>query len=172
MGHCDSPAHVSGYGGVCGADGGTAGAAAATRGRRRSSREFASHSEHSEQAEQGIGSRGATGFVRAAGKWSLLLFVRFYQIFLSPFFGGACKFYPSCSKYGYEAIARHGAWRGSLLAMKRLLRCRPFTKGGFDPVPDVEERVELDAQQLSNDARGSQGKPFATSAQGEQECAQ
>jgi hypothetical protein len=74
--------------------------------------------------------------VRSAGKWTLLLFVRFYQIFLSPFFGGACKFYPSCSRYGYEAIARHGAWRGSVLAAKRLLRCRPFTKGGFDPVPD------------------------------------
>jgi hypothetical protein len=71
-----------------------------------------------------------------AGKWMLLFFVRFYQIFLSPFFGGACKFYPSCSRYGYEAIARHGAWRGSVLAAKRLLRCRPFTTGGFDPVPD------------------------------------
>ena len=85
----------------------------------------------------GLGSQQRlSASVRAAGKWALLLFVRFYQIFLSPFFGGACKFYPSCSKYGYEAIARHGAWRGSLLAMKRLLRCRPFTKGGFDPVPD------------------------------------
>jgi putative membrane protein insertion efficiency factor len=81
---------------------------------------------------------GMRGYARAAGKWLLLLLVRIYQIFLSPFFGGACKFYPSCSKYGYEAIARHGAWRGSVLAAKRLLRCRPFTKGGFDPVPDVE----------------------------------
>jgi hypothetical protein len=62
-----------------------------------------------------------------------------YIVFLSPFFGGACKFYPSCSRYGYEAIARHGAWRGSVLAIKRLLRCRPFTKGGFDPVPDVDD---------------------------------
>ncbi|MGH9747078.1 MAG: membrane protein insertion efficiency factor YidD [Candidatus Acidiferrales bacterium] len=89
-------------------------------------------SGHGANSHQGIGAR-----VRVAGRWGLLLFVRFYQIFLSPFFGGACKFYPSCSKYGYEAIARHGAWRGSVLAMKRLLRCRPFTKGGFDPVPDV-----------------------------------
>jgi len=80
--------------------------------------------------------------VRSAGKWTLLLFVRFYQVFLSPFFGGACKFYPSCSRYGYEAIARHGAWRGSALALKRLLRCRPFTKGGFDPVPDVVVEAE------------------------------
>ena len=119
MGHCDSPAHVSGYGGVRRADGRAAETAAAAGG------------------GDGRGSqKRLSASVRAAGKWALLLFVRFYQIFLSPFFGGACKFYPSCSKYGYEAIARHGAWRGSLLAMKRLLRCRPFTKGGFDPVPD------------------------------------
>ena len=122
MGHCDSPAHVSGYGGVRGADERTA--------------------ETSAEARRDVGKS-----VRAAGKWTLLLFVRFYQVFLSPFFGGACKFYPSCSKYGYEAIARHGAWHGSLLAMKRLLRCRPFTKGGFDPVPDElgdhSERTEL-----------------------------
>jgi putative membrane protein insertion efficiency factor len=166
MGHCDSPAHVSGYGGVCGADGGTAEVAAATRDRGRSSREFAG------RAEREIGSRGGTGFLRAAGKWVLLLFVRFYQIFLSPFFGGACKFYPSCSKYGYEAIARHGAWRGSVLAMKRLLRCRPFTKGGFDPVPDVDEHSGSIAWHGNSSLRESQGKPFANSAQGKQGCAQ
>jgi uncharacterized protein len=62
--------------------------------------------------------------------------VAFYRIFLSTFFGGSCKFYPSCSVYAQEAIARHGAQRGSWLALERLLRCRPFTKGGFDPVPD------------------------------------
>jgi putative membrane protein insertion efficiency factor len=62
------------------------------------------------------------------------------MIFLSPFLGGACKFEPSCSNYAYEAIARHGAGRGTVLALKRLLRCRPFTVGGFDPVPDSVER--------------------------------
>jgi putative membrane protein insertion efficiency factor len=55
------------------------------------------------------------------------------------FFGGSCKFYPSCSVYAQEAIAKHGARRGSWLALRRLLRCRPFTKGGFDPVPDGDE---------------------------------
>ena len=68
--------------------------------------------------------------------WFLLGFVRCYQIFLGPFLGGACKFYPSCSNYAYQAIERHGARRGFVLAMKRLGRCRPFTKGGYDPVPD------------------------------------
>ena len=133
MGHCDSSAHASGYGGVCAADGRIAETNAAPRDRRHGDER-----KPGTRAEQTIGAR-ETGFVRGAGKWSLLLFVRFYQIFLSPFFGGACKFYPSCSKYGYEAIARHGARRGSLLAMKRLLRCRPFTKGGYDPVPDLDE---------------------------------
>lgn len=68
--------------------------------------------------------------------WFLLGFLRCYQIFLGPFLGGACKFYPSCSNYAYQAIERHGARRGFILAMKRLGRCRPFTRGGFDPVPD------------------------------------
>ncbi|HUJ30795.1 MAG TPA: membrane protein insertion efficiency factor YidD [Candidatus Acidoferrum sp.] len=76
---------------------------------------------------------------QSPGSWVLLAFVRFYIVFLSPFFGGACKFYPSCSNYAREAIAMHGARRGMALAAKRLLRCRPFTKGGFDPVPEPEE---------------------------------
>lgn len=73
-----------------------------------------------------------------AASWPLLLFVRFYQIFFSPFLGGACKFYPSCSRYAQEAIVMHGARRGAWLAIKRLGRCRPFTKGGFDPVPEPD----------------------------------
>ena len=51
-----------------------------------------------------------------------------------------CKFYPSCSCYAYEAIARYGALRGLRLAAGRLLRCSPFTHGGYDPVPEPEER--------------------------------
>ena len=140
MGHCDSSAHFRGNGGVRAVDGRVDEVDAAAGGRRAGGG-FDSWS----RSMPGIGMRG---YARAAGKWLLLLLVRFYQIFLSPFFGGACKFYPSCSKYGYEAIARHGAWRGSVLAGKRLLRCRPFTKGGFDPVPDLDsdssgERREL-----------------------------
>jgi putative membrane protein insertion efficiency factor len=69
----------------------------------------------------------------------LLALVRAYQALLSPFFGGACKFYPSCSHYAYQAIERHGARRGVWLALKRLGRCRPFSQGGYDPVPQNEE---------------------------------
>jgi putative membrane protein insertion efficiency factor len=69
----------------------------------------------------------------------LLLFVRAYQVLLSPFLGGACRFYPSCSRYAAEAIERHGAGRGGWLALRRLLRCRPFSPGGVDLVPETLE---------------------------------
>jgi uncharacterized protein len=68
------------------------------------------------------------------------------MIFFSPFFGGACKFQPSCSNYAHEAILRHGAKRGAVLAMKRLLRCRPFTIGGFDPVPEPNPAAAPDGE--------------------------
>ena len=81
---------------------------------------------------------------RSAGAWALLFVLRLYMMLLAPFVGGACKFYPSCSNYAYEAVARHGARRGSVLAIKRLLRCRPFTQGGVDPVPEeLPERQGL-----------------------------
>lgn len=81
-------------------------------------------------------SRRAVDHPRSIGSWVLLLLLRMYIVFLSPFFGGACKFYPSCSNYAKEAIDRHGARRGTVLALKRLLRCHPFTRGGVDLVPD------------------------------------
>jgi len=49
--------------------------------------------------------------------------------------GGACRFYPSCSEYAYEAVKRHGAIKGGILALKRILKCHPFHPGGVDPVP-------------------------------------
>jgi uncharacterized protein len=64
-----------------------------------------------------------------------LALIKFYQIFLSPVLGPACRFIPTCSEYAYQAIAAHGLLRGGLMAMKRILRCHPFGPGGFDPVP-------------------------------------
>ncbi|MCL2190979.1 MAG: membrane protein insertion efficiency factor YidD [Treponema sp.] len=61
--------------------------------------------------------------------------VRFYQYAISPYLPPSCRFYPSCSAYAIEAIERYGVPRGSLLALKRILRCHPFCAGGFDPVP-------------------------------------
>jgi uncharacterized protein len=68
---------------------------------------------------------------------ALLFFLRSYQAFISPLMPSACKFHPTCSQYAHEAVARFGARRGTWLATKRLLRCRPFHAGGFDPVPDA-----------------------------------
>ena len=61
--------------------------------------------------------------------------IRGYQLAISPMFGPRCRFYPSCSHYGLEAIETHGALRGTWLTVKRIARCHPFHEGGFDPVP-------------------------------------
>jgi putative membrane protein insertion efficiency factor len=64
-----------------------------------------------------------------------LLLIRFYQNFISPMLPASCRFYPSCSQYGYEAIAKYGIIRGGAMAAWRILRCNPFNRGGYDPVP-------------------------------------
>lgn len=69
------------------------------------------------------------------GQRLLIGAIRVYQIALSPYFGSHCRFSPTCSQYAREAIARHGAWRGSWLALCRLGRCHPRHPGGYDPVP-------------------------------------
>ena len=61
--------------------------------------------------------------------------VRGYQLLLSPFAGGACRFTPSCSDYAMEAIAEHGLMRGIGLSLRRVSRCHPLGRSGFDPVP-------------------------------------
>ncbi|MFZ0639366.1 MAG: membrane protein insertion efficiency factor YidD [Candidatus Acidiferrales bacterium] len=80
--------------------------------------------------------------LRGISRWLALASVRVYQIFLGPFFGGGCKFQPSCSAYAYEAIERFGARQGARLAIGRLMRCRPFSKGGYDPVPEESSERE------------------------------
>jgi putative membrane protein insertion efficiency factor len=61
--------------------------------------------------------------------------IRFYQLFISPLLLPSCRYWPSCSAYAAEAIAIHGALRGSWLAARRLLRCHPWGGSGYDPVP-------------------------------------
>jgi len=66
----------------------------------------------------------------------LLALIRLYQKTISPGLPeGTCRFYPSCSHYGYQAIYRYGALKGSTMAAWRILRCNPFNPGGYDPVP-------------------------------------
>lgn len=77
--------------------------------------------------------------VTKTSQWLALAGIRAYRIFLGPFFGGACRFEPSCSAYAYEAIQRFGAARGTWLGVKRVLRCRPLSAGGYDPVPEKSE---------------------------------
>ncbi|MBR5310670.1 MAG: membrane protein insertion efficiency factor YidD [Oscillospiraceae bacterium] len=65
-----------------------------------------------------------------------LLIIRFYQTAISPYKRPCCRYYPTCSSYAYTAINRFGAMRGGLLGFIRILRCHPFHKGGYDPVPE------------------------------------
>lgn len=65
----------------------------------------------------------------------LILSVRGYQVSISPLLPASCRYFPSCSAYAVEALQRHGALKGSWLAARRILRCHPFTPGGYDPVP-------------------------------------
>ena len=109
MGHSHSSAPLSGASAVCSARSGIAGLAA------------------------------EPGRLNRASVWLLLAGVRFYQVVLAPLTFSVCKFYPSCSRYATEAIARHGARRGLRLAAARLWRCRPGTQGGYDPVPELED---------------------------------
>jgi hypothetical protein len=66
---------------------------------------------------------------------ALILVVRAYQVVLSPHIGNCCRFTPSCSQYCIEALRAHGVLKGGWLALRRIMRCRPFGPSGYDPVP-------------------------------------
>jgi putative membrane protein insertion efficiency factor len=89
---------------------------------------------------------------RSLGAWVSLALVQFYRIFLSHFFGGACKFYPSCSKYAEDAIALHGARRGIVLALKRLgrkadsIRCQIPTTAGLPELVEIASKPTFPLQ--------------------------
>ena len=65
----------------------------------------------------------------------LIGLIRGYQVLLSPFVGNQCRFTPTCSQYAREAVEKHGAFKGSWLAIRRVSRCHPWHSGGHDPVP-------------------------------------
>lgn len=72
----------------------------------------------------------------------LLLLIYLYQKTVSPYLPECCRFTPTCSQYAVEALKVHGLWYGTLLVCWRLLRCQPFCKGGYDPVPPVRRKRE------------------------------
>jgi putative membrane protein insertion efficiency factor len=120
MGHSHSPARFGGADRIFSADGRTPQPAAERA--HLIPRQIASPSA---EKRQSITAR------------ALLVLLRVYQTYLSSMNISACKFYPSCSHYAGEAVERFGARRGAWLTLKRLGRCQPFTRGGFDPVPDT-----------------------------------
>lgn len=74
-------------------------------------------------------------------KKALILFIKIYKILFSPFVGNECRFHPTCSEYGKEAIEMHGVVKGFILTMWRVLRCNPWNKNtGYDPVPPIKNR--------------------------------
>ncbi|MDX9750459.1 MAG: membrane protein insertion efficiency factor YidD [Flavobacteriales bacterium] len=72
--------------------------------------------------------------------YPLIWLVKGYQIFLSPLLPGSCRYTPTCSQYGVEALQRHGALRGGWLTLKRILSCHPWGGHGHDPVPEAPDR--------------------------------
>jgi uncharacterized protein len=67
-------------------------------------------------------------------KYAVLELLKLYKTFISPFFPPACRFTPTCSVYAAEAVEKYGALKGTWMGVKRILRCQPFCKGGYDPV--------------------------------------
>ncbi len=103
-------------------------------------------------------------------KTLLLALLRAYQYLLSPWIGGSCRFWPTCSEYSREAIEAHGAARGSYMTIARLARCHPYGAGGVDPVPARFRwrcwcAEEAGAGQTSALARAQQGGGPRTSEQ-------
>ncbi|HYM33704.1 MAG TPA: membrane protein insertion efficiency factor YidD [Candidatus Cybelea sp.] len=82
-------------------------------------------------------------------------FIRLYQLLLSPYLGGQCRYLPTCSDYAMEALDVHGAWRGSWLTLGRLARCHPAGGSGLDPVPPAHvHHAHCDHRSLPATKRG------------------
>lgn len=102
------------------------------------------HAENPEARDGSDGRRGASLLATL-----LIQPIRFYRRWISPLKPPTCRFVPTCSSYGIEAMRVHGGLRGTLLTVGRLLRCQPFCEGGYDPVPgsDLARRLPPDRRQ-------------------------
>jgi putative membrane protein insertion efficiency factor len=74
-------------------------------------------------------------FIKLLVSWLFLGIIRLYQLLLSPLLGASCRFTPTCSQYGIEAIKKHGPFKGGWLTLKRIASCHPWGRHGHDPVP-------------------------------------
>jgi uncharacterized protein len=74
-------------------------------------------------------------------KYVLIGLLKAYRFAISPLYGQVCRYHPTCSAYALEAVQKHGAMRGTWLAMRRVARCHPWAAGGFDPVPPRQDRA-------------------------------
>jgi uncharacterized protein len=75
-------------------------------------------------------------------KYIFIYIIKIYQYLISPLFPPSCRFYPSCSNYAIIAFERFGVFRGGFLSIKRILKCHPYHPGGYDPVPEKEEKFK------------------------------
>ncbi|MEE0059200.1 MAG: membrane protein insertion efficiency factor YidD [Acutalibacteraceae bacterium] len=75
-------------------------------------------------------------------KHPLIWLIKFYRKYISPKTPPSCKFTPTCSQYGLEAIERFGAFKGGFMTLWRILRCNPFSRGGYDPVPEKKSKIK------------------------------
>lgn len=73
----------------------------------------------------------------------MIAFIKAWRAVISPLYGDVCRYYPSCSSYGLEAVQLHGALRGGWLTIRRIARCHPWSAGGFDPVPGSDFETEF-----------------------------
>ena len=99
------------------------------------------------------------GLVQRALTWPFLMAIRVYQVTLSPFIGGQCRFEPTCSRYGIEAYRLYGPLKGTWLTFRRVLRCHPLGGGGYDPVPLPWWYEPDDGDGVEGERQGS-GRPM------------
>ena len=80
-------------------------------------------------------------------KWVMIAFIKAWRLLISPLYGQVCRYHPSCSAYGLEAVQVHGAIKGGWLCVRRITRCHPWAAGGYDPVPGTAAAYAWEREQ-------------------------